>query len=632
MDKYECLNNLKFIENKSSDEILADFIEKIWGLGIQTDRDNGNVGNNFSAKLLRIASETNKMVNLSKMPRHLSILHKKYLYYHDLDSYNLTLNCLHTNLGKTLSNSFNTGYGTIRKPKRIDSAASLSCILLQSNQNDLFGGQAFNDFDNDISEYVAITKKTLEEEYQELRIVMPLNKFQEVIEKKLKVKIQQAMQNILYNLNSMHSRAGSQVPFSSLNIGIPKNHYAAMICEALLNEYDKGMGKGEQMIFPNIIFRLKNGINLKENDPYYYLFELATKVASNRLNPTFLNIDAVHNIGLYNNGIIPAVMGCRTYINANVNGKEGPASRGNNFATTINLPRIALSSGKDVIKFFEILDEMLNYVYEISMHRYQTLCQLKVKDLPFAAGQKMMAGSEALSENDSIEPILKNGTIAVGFIGLAETLIALTGKHHGELSNSWQLGYKIVSYIRNWCDAKKISTSLNWSCYATPAEGLSGVFVKEDRKDYGNIPGVTDKDYYTNSYAIPVYYKIYSLEKLKLEAPFHELCNGGHISYIEVDGKPDPKYIENVIRTSFTEYKELSYVGINFHKRYCKDCGLDIMPHSNTCTCGSRKIQGVSRITGYLSLDERFGEGKKAEKEDRIDHTNYVHNYKEEYL
>lgn len=630
MDKYECLNNLKFIEDKSSDEILADFIEKIWSLGIQTDRDNGNVGNNFSAKLLRIASESNKMVNLSNLPRHLSVLHKNYLYYHDLDSYNLTLNCLHTNLGEVLDRSFNTGYGTIRKPKRIDSAASLSCILLQSNQNDLFGGQAFNDFDNDIAEYVDITKKTLEEEYKELRIVMPLNKFYEVIEEKLKIKIRQAMQNILYNLNSMHSRAGSQVPFSSLNVGIPKTRNAAMVCEILLEEYDKGMGKGEQMIFPNIIFRLKDGVNLKQNDPYYYLFKLATKVSANRLNPTFLNVDAEHNIGLYNKGIIPAVMGCRTYINGNVNGKEGPTSRGNNFATTINLVRLGIEAEKNIEKFYDLLDTTLDNVYEVSMHRYNTLCQLKVKDLPFAAGQKMMAGSELLSDNDSIEPILKNGTIAVGFIGLAETLIALTGNHHGESNVVWQLGYDIVKFIRDWCDNKKITTSLNWSCYATPAEGLSGVFIKEDKKKFGVLPGVTDKDYYTNSYALPVYYKVYSLEKLKLEAPFHELCNGGHISYVEVDGKPDPEYIENVIRTSFMENSKLSYVGINFHKRYCKDCGKDILPYSNKCICGSDRIQGVSRITGYLSLDERFGEGKRAEKADRISHDEYArHNYRE---
>ncbi len=602
-------------------DLKSELMNTVHNIGIETDRDNANVGNNFSSKLLRIASETNKWHNLSKMPKHLAKLHEKGdLYFHDLDSYNLTINCLHIDTGAIFKNGFNTGYGTIRNPKRIETAAELSCILLQASQNDMFGGQSHVNFDNDMAPYVGYTRDEIREDYVALKETMSSKEFDSFVEEKLISRVHQAMQGIVYNLNTMHSRAGSQVPFSSLNIGIPKSKDAALVCQIFLEEYEKGLGKGEQPIFPNIIFRTKRGVNRGEGAPYEYLFKLACRVASTRMNPTFMNLDADFNLKYYNKGILPATMGCRTYVCSNVNGPEGPNKRGNNAPTTINLPRIGIEAQGDLNEFWTLLDERLEQATESLMHRYSVLKNLKAKDLPFVIGEKLMLGSEDLGPNDSIEPILKNGSWAIGFIGLAETLIALTGHHHGETEKARELGYQIIQHIRDYTDKLTKDTHLNWSCYATPAEGLSGKFIVQDKAKYGIIEGVTDKDYYTNSFHVPVGYNISIVDKIQIEGPFHKMCNGGHISYIELDGYPDTETIENIINYAY-DNSNISYVGINFHLRYCKSCGKQIEEHSNKCPeCGSTDIQGISRVTGYLSLDERFGSGKSAERHDRVSH------------
>lgn len=604
-------------------DLKSELMDTVHNIGIETDRDNANVGNNFSSKLLRIASETNKWHNLSKMPKQLAKLHEQGdLYYHDLDSYNLTINCLHIDTGKVFENGFNTGYGTIRKPKRIESAAELSCILLQSSQNDMFGGQSHVNFDNDLAPYVELTREEIRTEYAPLENVMNQIAFQDFIENKLITRVHQAMQGIVYNLNTMHSRAGSQVPFSSLNIGLPSNPNAALVCQIFLEEYEKGLGKNEQPIFPNIIFRVKKGVNRYPSDPYYSLFKLACKVAAHRMNPTFMNIDADFNLEYYKRGILPATMGCRTYICSNVNGPEGPNSRGNNAPITLNLPRIAIEAKGDLNIFWQILDSKLNLAKEALLHRYKVLKQLKMKDLPFVVGEGLMLGSEGLGPNDSIDPILKNGSWAIGFIGLAETLIALTGKHHGESDSSRELSYEIIQHIRDFTDQVTEETHMNWSCYATPAEGLSGKFVLQDRARYGLIPGVTDKDYYTNSFHVPVNYSISIPNKIQIEAPFHKMCNAGHISYIELDGYPNGDTVEKIITYAY-ENSNISYIGINFHMRYCKECGASVNDGSSICPkCSSHSIQGISRVTGYLSLDERFGSGKAAERHDRLSHNN----------
>ena len=610
-------------------EIKSDLMRAISKIGVETDRDNANVGNNFSSKLLRIASESNKWHNLALMPKYLSRCHEiGDLYYHDLDSYNLTTNCLHIPTKEILEKGFNTGYGTINAPKRIETAAELSCILLQSTQNDMFGGQSHPDFDNDMSVFVEPTRQEIIKELKELDI--PSEKIEELTENRLRKRIHQAMQGVVYNLNTMHSRAGSQVPFSSINLGIPKTKDAALVCEIFLLEYEKGLGKGEQPIFPNIIFRVKEGVNREVDDPYFYLYKLACRVAAKRMNPTFMNIDADFNKKWYDQGIIPATMGCRTYLMSNVNGEPGVKGRGNIAPTTINLPRIGIQAKGDIDKFFEIFDTRLNLAKESLLHRYNILKNLRVKDLPFVAGQHLMKGSEGLSQDDSIEPILKQGTWGIGFIGLAEALVALTGKHHGEDEASRELGVRIIEHLRAYCDRLTEETHLNWSAYATPAEGLSGKFIKKDQKMFGIIKGVTDKEYYTNSYHVPVKYAISIKRKLEIEAPYHKLCNGGHISYLEVDDCPTGEAIMDILNFAYKK-TNISYLGINFHIRYCKECGTYLQSHEKKCTkCGSSDIQGVSRVTGYLSLDERFGPGKYEERQDRITHTGTgANNYKE---
>lgn len=608
-------------------DIKSDLMKVIKKIGVETDRDNANVGNNFSSKLLRIASESNKWHNLYNMPKHLAKAHELgELYFHDLDSYNLTTNCLHIPTGEVLSRGFNTGYGTIKAPKRIETAAELSCILLQSTQNDMFGGQSHPDFDNDMAQFIEPTRNEIREELLELGIEE--KRLDDLVEKKLRSRIHQAMQGVVYNLNTMHSRAGSQVPFSSVNLGIPNSNDAALICEIFLREYEKGLGKGEQPIFPNIIFRVKKGVNREQDDPYYYLFKIACEVASKRMNPTFMNIDADFNKEYYDKGYIPATMGCRTYLMKNVNGEPGCKGRGNIAPITINIPRIGIEANKDINKFFEILQNRLTLAKEALLHRYSILKKLKVKDLPFVAGQGLMRGSEDLMPDDSIEPILKQGTWAIGFIGLAETLYALIGSHNGETDEARNLGLKIIKFIREYTDKLVEETQLNWSCYATPAEGLSGKFIKKDKKIYGIIKGVTDKEYYTNSFHIPVNYNISIKDKIDIEAPYHKLCNAGHISYIELDDSPSPEVIMEIINYAYKR-TNISYIGINFHIRYCKECGTSIENNLNSCPkCNSKNIQGISRVTGYLSLDERFGPGKYEERLDRRSHTgNYKNNY-----
>lgn len=629
---HEGYKNVKFVysnyrrERTKVREIKSDLMKAIEKIGVKTDRDNANVGNNFSSKLLRIASESNKWHNLAIMPKKLARAHEiGDLYFHDLDSYNLTINCLHIPTKEVLEKGFNTGYGTIKSPRRIETAAELSCILLQSSQNDMFGGQSHPDFDNDLSIFIEPTRQEIIDELEELGV--DNDKIEVLAEKRLKKRVHQAMQGVVYNLNTMHSRAGSQVPFSSINLGIPNSDDAALICEIFLKEYEKGLGKGEQPIFPNIIFRVKEGINRDPEDKYYYLYKLACEVAAKRMNPTFMNIDADFNKEYYDKGYMPATMGCRTYLMKNINGEPGCKGRGNIAPVTINLPRIGMQSKGDVEEFFNILDTRLELAKEALLNRYDVLKKLRVKDLPFVAGQGLIKGAEGLSQEDSIEPILKQGTWGIGFIGLAETLVSLVGHHHGENKESRELGIKIITYIRKFLDRLTEETKLNWSCYATPAEGLSGKFIKQDKKIFGIIKGITDKDYYTNSFHIPVNYPISIKNKIDIEAPYHKLCNAGHISYIEVDDRPSGEIIMDILNYAYKS-TNISYLGVNFHIRYCKNCGEFLNSSERKCNkCGSEEIQGVSRVTGYLSLDERFGPGKYEERADRISHSGNKKNY-----
>ena len=618
-------------------ETKSDIMKVIKKIGVHTDRDNGNVGNNFGAKLLRIASESNKWQNLANMPKHLAKAHEQGRYHlHDLDSFNLTFNCCSHSLDP-IKNGFKTSYGTIRPAKRIEVAADLSCILLQCAQNQMFGGQSIDDFDNDMACFVELSKEEIYNEYKELMKDCSEDEIKAKVNEKLEKVVQQAMQSLIYNLSTMESRSGSQIVFSSLNIGLPKNEYAALVCKHVLIEYGKGLGAGEQLIFPNMVFAVKAGVNRDPGDPYYYLYQIACEVASRRLNPTFLNIDASYNLPLHEQGIRISTMGCRTSTVDNINGPKGAARRGNIAPTTINIPRLGIEaklhqketgcSEDEMIQFFfDSLDEMLDLSRESLLYRYEVLKQLKGKDVPFLIENKMYVGSEEVGLNDSIEPLLKQGSYAIGFIGIHEALMAMFGKHHGEDDKCYEMADRIVKTIRAYCDKYKEIDKLNWSCYAAPSEGLCGRFIAIDKAKYGVIPGVTDHDYYTNSYHINPAFKISVKDKIQMEAPFHELSNGGRISYVELDDYPTPETIEKIITWAFKN-TNIGYVGINFHVRYCKDCGQLLRTEEVCPECGSNRTQGVSRITGYLALDERFGKGKAAERADRIAHNSYVKNY-----
>lgn len=494
-------------------EAKSELMDVVKDILVETSRENANVGNSPSAKMLQIASAASKHYYLNNViPEDMSKAHiNGDLHIHDLDYYGKTLNCLQIDLTKLLLEGFNTGYGYIRPPKRISSAAAQAAIILQSNQNDMFGGQSFPHFDKSLAEVMRTqSNETSEEE------------------------IYQAMEGLVYNLNTMHSRAGAQVPFSSINLGTDTTKEGRMVTNALLRAFERGLGKGESPIFPNLVFRLKKGINFQPGDPNYDLFQKAMDVAAKRMNPTFSFMDASFN-KKYGDEV--AYMGCRSRVIGNRHGAEISATRGNIAPVTINLPRIALRT-KSEESFNHELDKLLDLSSRQLYHRFNTIASLKVKDLPFLMGQKLYMGSENLSEEDEIREAIKNGTLAIGFIGLAEALVALTGKHHGESDEAMELGYKIISRIKEATDRFSDAFDLNFVCYATPAEGLSGRFINIDRKEFGYVMGVTDKTYYTNSYHIPVKYDIGIFEKIKREAPFHKLCAAGHISYVELPSSP----------------------------------------------------------------------------------------------
>jgi ribonucleoside-triphosphate reductase len=569
---------------------LMDAVEEILE---ETSRENANVSNSPSAKMLQIASAASKKYYLSRLiPEEMSLAHQRGdIHIHDLDFYGKTLTCIQIPLGRLLAEGFDTGHGYIRPPQRPTSATALAAIILQSSQNDMHGGQSFAFFDRDIAPYVENADD--DETYQ-------------------------AMEALIYNLNSMHSRAGAQVPFSSLNIGTETSEGARKVVRNLLLAYEAGLGRGENPIFPNIIFRLKKGINMDPGDPNYDLFQLAIRVASKRLNPTFSFMDSSFN-SQWDNQV--SYMGCRTRVMANRRGPEVTDGRGNLSFTTINLPRVAIKAERNMKKFYLYLDEVMDLAIKQLYHRFGVQARLKVKDMPFIMGQGLYMNSQGIKDCDPIEEAIVNGTLSMGFIGLAEALVALIGKHHGNDKEAQQLGLEIVQYmyrrIQDACD----EYDLNFTLLATPAEGLSGRFIKKDRNEFGIIPGVTNKEYYTNSFHIPVNFPVGSFEKVTLEGPYHKYCNAGHISYVEMDAPPvhNPEAVEAIIR--HMGESDMGYVGINYPVDFCTGCGtLGVINEDSCPRCGSTAIRRVRRITGYLSTVDRFNDSKVAELKDRVTH------------
>ncbi|MBO8136642.1 MAG: anaerobic ribonucleoside-triphosphate reductase [Desulfotomaculum sp.] len=574
-------------------ETKSDLMDAVEEILKETSKENANVSNSPSAKMLQIASAASKKYYLSRLiPEEMANAHiNGDIHIHDLDFYGKTLTCIQIPLGRLLKEGFNTGHGYIRPPKRPTSAAALAAIILQSSQNDMHGGQSFAFFDRDMAEFVKDADDF--ETYQ-------------------------AMEALIYNLNSMHSRAGAQVPFSSLNLGTETSEAARRVTRNLLLAYESGLGRGENPIFPNIIFRLKKGVNMEPGDPNYDLFKLALRVAAKRLNPTFSFMDSSFNKEY---GDQVSYMGCRTRVMANRRGPAVTDGRGNLSFTTINLPRLAIKADRDIKKFYRLLSDMMDLVKRQLYHRYGVQAKLKVKDMPFVMGQHLYMGSENLKPEDPIEEAVKHGTLSIGFIGLAETLTALIGKHHGQSEEAQALGQEIVAFMRKKVDEACEEYDLNFTFLATPAEGLSGRFVKLDRKEFGIIPGVTNKEYYTNSFHVPVDYPIGAYEKLNIEGPYHKYCNAGHISYVELPSAPvhNLDAMESIVK--FMGKSDMGYAGINFPVDFCTSCSLLGIIEDDTCPrCGSAFIRRVRRITGYLSTTDRFNDAKLAELKDRVKH------------
>jgi ribonucleoside-triphosphate reductase len=559
---------------------------------VETNRENANVGNSPSAKMLQIASAASRQYYLSRLiPEDMAQAHVNGdIHIHDLDFYAKTLTCVQIPLGRLLHTGFDTGHGYIRPPRRPGSAAAQAAIILQSSQNDMHGGQSFAFFDRDMAEFVADAEEN---------------------------EIYQAMEGLVYNLNSMHSRAGAQVPFSSINLGCDTSEAGRAVTRNLLLAYEKGLGRGETPIFPNIIFRVKSGVNLNPGDPNYDLFQLAIRTAATRMNPTFSFMDAPHNKPF---GAEVAYMGCRTRVIADRYGNAISDGRGNLSFTSINLPRLAIRASGDTAKFYTLLEETLTLVARQLMHRYLIQAHLKVKDMPFLMGQGLYADSDHLQPNDDIAEAARHGTLSIGFIGLAETLTVLTGSNHAQSPASRQLGVEIVGFMRQLTDYFADQYDMNFTLLATPAEGLSGRFLKIDRIAYGVIPGVTDKDYYTNSFHVPVSSDISAYEKMSIEAPYHEMTNAGHISYVELDAPPVNNLgaFETIVRTM--GQLGIGYGGINFPIDECRVCGFSGLIDDECPKCGSGDIRRIRRITGYLSTVDRFNAAKQAELHDRHSH------------
>ena len=649
-------------------------------------RENANInGDTAMGSMLKFGSEGAKQFYEMYVldPRFSAAHHDGDIHIHDLDFYTLTTTCCQIDLLDLFHGGFSTGHGVLREPNDIYSYSALACIAIQANQNDQHGGQSIVNFDYGMAPGV---KKTYRKRFRDnldralellggvadsadkaraivdelgdqislapnaevdslvaekVKELLPgaaedeLNKIvsfvREHAEKETDKATYQAMEALIHNLNTMNSRAGAQVPFSSINYGMDTSPEGRMVMRNVMLATEAGLGNGETPIFPIQIFRVKEGVSFNPGDPNYDLYRLAIRTSAKRLFPNFSFVDAPFNKKYYKEGHPEteiAYMGCRTRVIGNVYDptREICPRRGTlRFPSSI-LPRIANKAKGDVGWFFEELERLCNLVHDQLLERLEIISNKKVYNFPFLMGEGVWIDSEKLGWTDSVREVLKHGTLSIGFIGLAEALVALRGKHHGEDPASQNLGLEIVGFIRNFCDECSQREKLNYTCLATPAEGLSGRFVRIDKEKYGIIPGVTDREYYTNSFHVPVYYPISAFEKIAIEAPYHALTNAGHISYIEMDGDPTKNLdaFEKVVR--YMHDQGIGYGSINHPVDRDPVCGYNGIIGDSCPKCGRHEdghaFERIRRITGYLvgNLD-RFNNAKRAEEAERVKHT-----------
>ena len=610
------------------------------------------------------------------------------IHIHDLDFYTFTTTCTQIDILKLLHGGFSTSLGHLREPGDISTYSALTCIAIQSNQNDQHGGQSIVNFDYGMAEGVGKTFRKLyrlnlaraislgedlpdlDEEVrrlseaaagetgataalegddayllaERLRLMARYGLSEELAvkyqsfahdraERETDRATYQAMEALLHNLNTMQSRAGAQVPFSSLNYGMDTSPEGRMAVRNLLLATEAGLGCGETPIFPIQIFRVKDGVNYNPGDPNYDLFQLAMRCSAKRLFPNFSFLDAPFNLQYYRPGHPEteiAYMGCRTRVIGNVHdpNREICSQRGNLSFTTINLPRLGILAQGDLAAFYRSLDEMLELCVAQLLERFEIQCRRRARNFPFLMGQGVWLDSETLGPDDEVREVLKHGTLSVGFIGLAEALTALTGQHHGQSEACQRLGLEIIGRMRSRMDAEAAERGLNFSLLATPAEGLAGRFIQLDKERFGILPGITDREYYTNSFHIPVWFPISAWQKIQLEAPYHALTNAGHISYVEMDGDPlqNLQAFEKVIRCM--KEAGIGYGSINHALDRDPVCGYTGIIGDECPGCGRHEdaslagFERIRRITGYLvGTMDRWNDAKRAEEHDRIKHT-----------
>ena len=656
-------------------------------------RENANIdADTAMGTMLKYGSEGSKyFIDHHILPKDIAAAHiDGDIHIHDKDFYMLTETCCQIDLLKLFKDGFSTGHGYLREPNDIRSYAALGCIAIQANQNEMHGGQAIPNFDysmapgvrktfrklyfKEIANFFAITLGMKQEDAKLLakeirRALLPLGitmgdadvykaalvdflpahqKSQgfEEISPKLAARAHdyayeaaldatdnatfQAMEALIHNLNTMNSRAGAQVPFSSINYGTDTSPEGRMVMKNLLLATQEGLGNGETPIFPVQIFKVKEGVNYNAGEPNYDLFRLAMETSAKRLFPNFSFLDAPFNLQYYKPGDYNtevAYMGCRTRVMGNVHDpeREVTCGRGNLSFTSINLPRLAILAKGNLDAFYRELDSLTELVIRQLLHRFKIQCAKKGRNYPFLMGQRVWIDSEKIGPDDEIAEVLKHGTLSMGFIGLAECLQALIGKHHGESEEAQALGLAIVGHMRRRMDEEAKRTGLNFSLLATPAEGLSGRFVRLDRKRFGELPGITDRDYYTNSFHVPVYCPITAAKKIRLEAPYHALTNAGHISYIEMDGDPSKNVqaFEAIVR--YMHDAGIGYGSVNHPVDRDPVCGYNGIIDNICPRCGrkenGRPFERIRRITGYLvGTIDRWNNAKRAEEHDRVKH------------
>lgn len=645
--------------NAKSDQTISDIAACAKN---EVTRENANMNSDTPAgMMMKISSETSKRYVddylLSSEAR--KFVEDNLLHVHDKDYYpTRSLTCVQSPIDRILNGGFRAGHGESRPAKRIETASILSCISIEQTQNEQHGGQSIPAFDFYMAPYV---RKTYIEELKKIEDMLHVNlkhlyeveiadyinmpsvasntlsdaNFQQFAINQTMHRVHQAMEALVHNLNEIHSRGGNQVVFSSLNYGTDTSAEGRCVIRELLNTTYRGVGNGSTAIFPIQILKIKDGVNKKPGDPNYDLYQLACKVTAKRFFPNFLNLDASFNKDESWDPEDPrrfehevATMGCRTRVYENRHGEKTSIGRGNLSFSTMNLPGLALSvmhiqdQAERINTFFGKLSKLTDVTIKQLLKRYEFQCEALAKQFPLLMSG-MWIESEKLQPTDNVAPVLKHGTLGVGFIGLAECLIALIGKHHGECAEAQRLGLSIIGSIKNQVDICSKKYDLNFSVLATPAEGLSGKFTKKDRKKYGVVPGVTDKDYYTNSNHVPVYYHCSAKHKAAVEGPYHELTRGGHIFYVELDGDAthNVQAIDDIVK--LMDKYNIGYASVNHNRNRCLVCGYeDASNNLQICPqCGSTHIDRLQRITGYLvGTTDRWNDGKLAELKDRVTH------------